>query len=66
MAHSCPECNEICYCGGDIDDILLEDIDAEIRCTHLCTNSAGDDDMESFDEGEGICQIARLLKNWHV
>jgi hypothetical protein len=32
MAHSCPDCDQICYCGGDIDDVLLED--GAINCTH--------------------------------
>ena len=34
MAHSCPDCNEVCYCGGDIDDALLEDPQHVQGCTH--------------------------------
>lgn len=37
MAHSCPDCGSICYCGGDIDDINFgDDCDAADLCTH-CT-----------------------------
>lgn len=24
MAHSCPICDQQCYCGGDIDDICMD------------------------------------------
>lgn len=34
MAHSCPECGQACYCGGDIDDIFLEDTEEEENCNH--------------------------------
>ena len=33
MAHSCPECGCTCYCGGDIDDINLDDPAAVQACT---------------------------------
>ena len=36
MAHSCPECGETCYCGGDIDDICM-DWEDDVPCSH-CTN----------------------------
>lgn len=44
MAHSCPTCGHACYCGGDIDDILLEGTDEEALCTH-CS-----DDEEQAEE----------------
>jgi hypothetical protein len=34
MAHSCPECGQCCYCGGDIDDCLFDFPDCVERCTH--------------------------------
>lgn len=34
MAHECPECGLMCYCGGDIDDLLMNGIDEEIHCRH--------------------------------
>jgi hypothetical protein len=35
MAHECPECGQVCYCGGDIDDVLLDDEDAAEQCVHF-------------------------------
>ena len=46
MAHSCPVCDEACYCGGDIDDIFDCDLDAQDNCTHCL-------DSESEDEDDG-------------
>ena len=34
MAHECPECGLICYCGGDIDDMLFSETEEEFSCTH--------------------------------
>jgi hypothetical protein len=34
MGHSCPECGQACYCGGDIDDTFDVDLTAEENCTH--------------------------------
>ena len=50
MAHSCPDCGQACYCGGDIDDIFFEDTVAEINCAH-CLHDSREDDCEDFDEG---------------
>ena len=34
MAHTCPDCYQICYCGGDIDDIDFgDDCDEAMACT---------------------------------
>jgi len=30
--HECPECFSACYCGGDVDDLILTDT----VCTHTC------------------------------
>ena len=35
MAHSCPDCDEVCYCGGDIDDCEL-DLQPPEGCSHPC------------------------------
>lgn len=32
--HTCPECGQACYCGGDIDDCDFGDVEAEINCEH--------------------------------
>lgn len=56
MAHECPECNMMCYCGGDIDDLLLNDHDDVVHCTHYqrpeCDGyeRAQDDFDEDYEE----------------
>lgn len=45
MAHPCPECGTACYCGGDIDDLVVRDLDAEFNCTH-CEDDWGMDEEE--------------------
>lgn len=55
MAHSCPDCYSTCYCGGDIDDLLL-DCDEDVNgCTHYlkpeCDGYESDkEDYEDFDD----------------
>lgn len=45
MAHECPNCGLICYCNGDIDDMLLN-LDRDVnRCIH-CPESDDDYDEE--------------------
>lgn len=51
MAHECPDCGLACYCGGDIDDILLDDDDAVNGCTHCLHEDVREDDCDDFDEG---------------
>jgi hypothetical protein len=34
MAHNCPECGQVCYCGGDIDDCCLNFEENVIHCQH--------------------------------
>ena len=31
--HSCPECGQACYCGGDVDDIDTGDTESSDNCT---------------------------------
>lgn len=50
MAHSCPECGQVCYCGGDIDDILLSGTPEEDRCGHCDEDEFDDDDVCADDE----------------
>jgi hypothetical protein len=53
MAHECPKCYALCYCGGDIDDLCLN-LDADVGgCTH-CPHDLDDNcpeyDWDGFDE----------------
>ena len=43
--HSCPECGQACYCGGDIDDCPV-DTEAEDNCEHGC--GPEDDDLDAL------------------
>lgn len=47
MAHSCPECGQVCYCGGDIDDCCFEGTPEEARCGH-CPDELDDTDDDSY------------------
>ena len=55
MAHECPECGQVCYCGGDIDDLCLNDDASVNRCSHCDTanDREDDDDSESAEGGGG-------------
>lgn len=44
MAHECPECCDLCYCGGDIDDMLRNDTADALGCYHACDRERDDDD----------------------
>lgn len=50
MAHSCPECGQVCYCGGDIDDCLFDNTQEQNRCGHCPLD--GDDDDDYIDESD--------------
>jgi len=52
MAHSCPECGQCCYCGGDIDDCLFDFDDDVAGCTH-CDGDEFADDEEDMQQ----CQM---------
>lgn len=34
MAHECPECGQVCYCNGDIDDCCFNFEEDVINCCH--------------------------------
>ncbi len=50
MAHECPECYSVCFCGGDIDDVELP-AGAE-GCSH-CNGDDNDDDYYGLDDYYG-------------
>lgn len=49
MAHSCPDCGQMCYCGGDIDDMCTDDTPQQERCIH---NEQDTCDAEVVDDDE--------------
>ncbi len=34
MAHECPECGQVCYCNGDIEDMENQDVVNYLHCSH--------------------------------
>jgi hypothetical protein len=51
MAHSCPECGQVCYCGGDIDDCCFDNTPEQNRCGH-CPMWGDDDEDDYPDESD--------------
>lgn len=49
MAHSCPDCGSVCYCNGDIDEILYEGADDVETCT-CCEGLDEDDADDDWDD----------------
>lgn len=49
--HSCPNCGQACSCGGDVDDVLLEEWAAIEACSH-CEEYDGQDPEEDDDMPE--------------
>jgi hypothetical protein len=50
MAHECPNCGSICYCNGDIDDLLLNCDDDVNKC--ICCLENEDDEMDDIYDYE--------------
>ncbi len=46
--HTCPDCGQACYCGGDVDDCPSEEPDF---CAHSCDGDGlpGDERYEDDD-----------------
>lgn len=42
MAHHCPNCSDYCHCGGDIDDIVFDEV---ASCSH-CSDRLNDDEYD--------------------
>lgn len=48
MGHTCPDCGQMCYCNGDIDDI---DWGEWIGCNHyLECNKEENPDYDDYDD----------------
>ena len=46
MSHSCPDCGQTCYCGGDIDDCSFDNTPEQMRCGHCGDEPEDDEDDE--------------------
>lgn len=53
MAHECPECGEWCHCGGDIDDILFDDIESYVKCRHYERRECAGNEWRGAPEEDG-------------
>jgi len=49
MAHECPDCGELCYCGGDIDDCLMNIEEDVMACTHCTVDGRGPNNEDPDD-----------------
>jgi len=58
MAHECPECGSICYCGGDIDDCELNEPRFVDTCIH-CDPSLADEDEPLSPVEQAAAEIMR-------
>lgn len=53
MSHECPECYQVCYCNGDIDDCILN-IDEDVnRCIHCPIDGEDEEYYDESDEQSG-------------
>jgi len=50
MAHTCPECGQICHCNGDIDDLCLELEEDITSCNHWTICNPDEDDTEDEND----------------
>jgi hypothetical protein len=48
MAHRCPDCDKLCHCGGNIDDIDFGGDNSDCDCP--CWRELYDEDDEPWDE----------------
>ena len=53
MSHECPECDELCYCRGDVDDCLLNTKKAILSCVHWKKCERDYSDEDEFDDRDG-------------
>lgn len=54
MAHTCPDCGALCYCGGDIDDIQWgEDSEESDNCSHFLRPECSAHEDADFDAEDG-------------
>jgi hypothetical protein len=63
MAHECPDCTTVCHCGGDIDDMLMNDTTEERACTHFrrCKPEEVYDDADFDDDVTDLDSYVRSL-----
>ena len=62
MGHECPVCGQVCYCHGDIDDLILNTDEVLIWCDH-CLDSWTDEDEIAEIEREIIGEGCRHEPN---
>ena len=57
MAHECPECGQMCYCHGDIDDSVVETrAYSALHCT-CCDDAECDDEDDGCDNPCDDCGL---------
>lgn len=61
MAHSCPECDQCCHCGGDVDDCIIDGNEAQMKCNHCPWDGVESDDEDIDDMTDWFEQEQRPL-----
>ncbi len=49
MAHECPDCGQVCFCNGDIDDLVLNLEEDVIKCHH-CPSEYDESTYDDYDD----------------
>lgn len=57
MAHECPECGILCRCGGDVDDLLLNQEGHIALCAHCPLDGVHDEPYERPEEEDEGCEF---------
>jgi hypothetical protein len=54
MSHECPDCGELCFCNGDIDDCMNNLESDIIKCSHWqqCVSAAEEDCENTVQAGK--------------
>jgi len=68
MAHTCPACDQLCFCGGDVEDINLGE---NIHCMHFrqCEQNDYDESDDYTDEDaerELMDDRLSLFQDWSL
>jgi hypothetical protein len=50
MAHLCPQCNGVCQCGGDTEELEVAVVRPD--CLHCEPQHTGDDDEDQEEDGD--------------
>ena len=53
VSHTCPECDELCRCRGDIDDCMIDTDETMKHCEHWRQCDPDYSEEDEFDDRDG-------------